>query len=162
MEEHYNSIWHHSIPSLFWQEVQKVLFASRLQHHELFLHPSPPQCNSQTEASNKTIIDGMKKILEGVMGNWLTHKSTPRSRDGKMGQNFLTQPIWPVTRLTRLKMTRFDLWLVLTRDPIDSTRTQLDLPVLQCLPTLSRLRLKCNSYKIFTYSSLLNMLCTPL
>ena len=104
----------------------------------------------------------MKKKLEGVMGNWLTHKSTPRSRDGKMGQNFLTQPVWLVTRLTRLKMTRFDLWLVLTRDSIDSTRTQPDPPILQCLPTLSRLRLKCNSYKIFTYSSLLNMLCTPL
>ena len=28
MEEHYNSIWHHSIPSLVWQQVQKVLLAS--------------------------------------------------------------------------------------------------------------------------------------
>ena len=31
--------------------------------------------------------------------------------------------------------------------------------VLDLLPMLSKLRLRCNSYKIFTYSSLLNMLC---
>ena len=31
--------------------------------------------------------------------------------------------------------------------------------VLDLLPMLSKLRLGCNSYKIFTYSSLLNMLC---
>ena len=62
-----------------------------LQHQELSLYflqkkkkkrtislPSPTQCYWQTEASNKTIIDGMKKILEGVMRNWLTRTSTPR------------------------------------------------------------------------------------
>ena len=52
-------------------------------------------------------------------------------------------------------------------DPIDPfwlvTRlTRPNPPVLPRLPTLSRLRLSCNFYKIFTYSSLLNMLCTPL
>ena len=31
--------------------------------------------------------------------------------------------------------------------------------VLDLLPMLSKLRLRCNSYKIFTYSSLFNMLC---
>ena len=31
------------------------------------------------------------------------------SRHCKTGQNFLTRPIWPAIRLTRLKMTRFDL-----------------------------------------------------
>lgn len=55
-----------------------------LQHHERFLYPSPPQCNRQTEASNKTIIVGMKKTLEGVMGNWLTHKTTPRRSMGRL------------------------------------------------------------------------------
>ena len=67
---------------------------------------------------------------------------------------FDPQLVWPVTRLTRLK------WPVLTHNPIDPTRT--DPLVLTCLPTFSRLRLKCNFYKIFTYSFLLNMLCTPL
>ena len=69
------------------------------------------------------------------------------------------RPVWPATRLTRLKMTRFDLWPVLTCDPFDPTRTWLDPPVLPCLPMMSKLRLRCNFYKIFTYSSLLNMLC---
>ena len=41
---------------------------------------------------------------------------------------------------------------------IDLTRTRPDPPVLPRLPTSSRLRLKYNFYKIFTYSSLLNML----
>ena len=50
----------------------------------------------------------------------------------------------------------------LTRNPIDPTRTRPDPPVLPCLPMLSRLILRYNFYKIFTYSSLLNMLCTPL
>ena len=77
-------------------------------------------------------------------------------RHGKTGQNFL---IRPATRLTCLKMTRFDLQPVLTRDPIDPTWTLPNLLVLPLLPTLSRLKLRCNSYKIFTYSSLLNMLC---
>ena len=75
---------------------------------------------------------------------------------------FDPQPVWPVTRLTRLKMTRFDPWPVLTRDPFDPTRTRPDPPVLPCLPMMSKLRLRCNFYKIFTYSSLLNMLCTLL
>lgn len=88
MEEHYNSIWHHSIPSLVWQQVQKVLLASTSRTISLLSPkkkkkrtislPSPTQCYRQTEASNKTIIDGMKKILEGVMRNWLTRTSTPR------------------------------------------------------------------------------------
>ena len=84
------------------------------------------------------------------------------SRHGKTGQTRLTRPVWPVTRLTRLKMTRFDPRPVLTRDPFDPTRTRPDPPVLPCLPMMSKLRLRCNFYKIFTYFSLLNMLCTLL
>ena len=68
---------------------------------------------------------------------------------------FDPHPVWPVTRLTRLKMTRFDSWPV-------TRLTRPDSPVLPCLPMMSRLRLRCNFYKIFTYSSLLNMLCTLL
>ena len=79
-------------------------------------------------------------------------------RHGKTGQTRLTRPVWPVTRFTRLKMTRFDP----RPDWPDSNPTRPDPPVLPCLPMLSRLRLRYNFYKIFTYSSLLNMLCTPL
>ena len=75
---------------------------------------------------------------------------------------FDLQPVWPITRLTNLKMTRIDLWPVLTRNPINPTQTRLNPPILPCLPMLSRLRLRCNFYKIFTYFSLLNMLCAPL
>ena len=77
------------------------------------------------------------------------------------------RPVWPATRLTHNPINLFKnnpFWPVtrLTRDPIDPTRTRPDLPVLPCLPMMSKLRLRCNFYKIFTYSSLLNMLCTLL
>ena len=43
-------------------------------------------------------------------------------RHGKTGQTRLTQPVWPATQLTRLKMTRFDQWPILTCNLIDPTR----------------------------------------
>ena len=90
-------------------------------------------------------------------------------RHGKTGQTYLTRPVWPATRLTRNPIDPFKndpFWHVTRFDPQpdwpDPTRTRPAPPILPCLPMLSRLRLRCNFYKIFTYSSLLNMLCTPL
>ena len=63
--------------------------------------------------------------------------------------------------LTRLTCNPINLF---KNDPfLPATRlTRPDLLVFPRLPMLSRLRLRCNSYKIFIYSSLLNMLCIPL
>ena len=88
---------------------------------------------------------------------WLMSFSS-EIRDGKTGQTRLTWPVWPATRLTRNLIDPFKndpFWLA-------TQLTRTDLPILPYLPTLSRLRLRCKFYKIFTYSSLLNMLCTPL
>lgn len=35
-----------------------------------YLSPAYPQSNGQAEAMNKTIVNGLKKRLKGVKGNW--------------------------------------------------------------------------------------------
>ena len=101
---------------------------------ELCFYPLPP-----TKDLAISVPESLP-ILCSIHPYFLLHKLY--SRHGKMGQ-------------TRLTSNSIDKWPVLTCDPINPTRTWPDLPVLPRLPTLSRLRLRCNFYKIFTYSSLL-------
>ena len=50
-----------------------------------------PQSNGQVEATNKTIVNGLKKRLEGVKGNWVeelpnvlwAYRTTPRRSMGE-------------------------------------------------------------------------------
>ena len=74
------------------------------------------------------------------------------------------RPVWPATRLTSNPINSFKndpFWPVTRFDP-RPVWPDPNPTVLPCLPMMSKLRLRCNFYKIFTYSSLLNMLCTLL
>ena len=50
-----------------------------------------PQCNGQAKATNKTILDGIKKRLDHKKGHWAdeldgvlwSHRTTPRSATGR-------------------------------------------------------------------------------
>ena len=56
------------------------------------LTPSYPQCNGQAKATNKTIMNGIKKRLEKVKGKWVkelpnilwAYRTTPRKATNKM------------------------------------------------------------------------------
>ncbi|CAA7035389.1 unnamed protein product [Microthlaspi erraticum] len=53
--------------------------------------PRYPQANGQAESTNKTIVDGLKKRLEGYQGAWAdeldgvlwSHRTTPRTASGE-------------------------------------------------------------------------------
>lgn len=58
---------------------------------KLLIYPAYPQNNGQTEASNKTILDGIKKRLHKKKGKWpgelplvlWAHRTTPRKSTGE-------------------------------------------------------------------------------
>ena len=58
------------------------------------------------------------------------------------------QPDWPVTRFTRLKITRFDPWSVWPVNPIDPTQTQPNPPVLPRLDEPICNEISCNPQKV--------------
>ena len=73
--------------------------------------------------------------VKELINNWhIAFISKKKKKSLKNTGQLNRRPDWPATRLTRLKMTRFDSWPVLTRDPIDPTRIRPDPPVLPCLP----------------------------
>ena len=45
-------------------------YCSNLGIINRYLSPAYPHSNRQAEATNKTVVNGLKKILEGVKGNW--------------------------------------------------------------------------------------------
>ena len=92
-------------------------FCSNLDIKNKYSTSAYPQSNSQVEATNKAIVNGLKKRLEGTKGRWTDELPNVLCKHGKTGQTCLTQPVWPATQLTRLKMTC---------DPIDLIRTRPD------------------------------------
>ena len=48
----------------FWE------YCSNLGITNRYSSPAYPQSNGQVEATNKTIVNGLKKTLEGAEGNW--------------------------------------------------------------------------------------------
>ena len=45
-------------------------YCSNLGIINRYLSPAYPQSNGQAKATNKTIVNGLKKRLEGAKGNW--------------------------------------------------------------------------------------------
>ena len=66
-------------------------FCSDLGIKNKYSTPAYPQSNGQTEATNKAIMNGLKKILEGTKGRWAeelpnvlwAYRTTPRRSTGK-------------------------------------------------------------------------------
>ncbi len=66
-------------------------YSSELEIKNFYSSPAYPQSNGQTEASNKTIIDEIKKRLEDAKGKWVeelpnflwTFRTTPRWSTGE-------------------------------------------------------------------------------
>lgn len=46
-------------------------FCAKYKIKNYYFTPSFPQSNGQAEASNKTILDGIKKRLEAAKGKWV-------------------------------------------------------------------------------------------
>uniref|UniRef100_A0A2N9I0Z3 Integrase catalytic domain-containing protein n=1 Tax=Fagus sylvatica TaxID=28930 RepID=A0A2N9I0Z3_FAGSY len=65
--------------------------ASELGIKNVYSSPAYPQSNGQAEASNKTVLDGIKKRLEDAKGRWVeelpnvlwTFRTTPRRSTGE-------------------------------------------------------------------------------
>ncbi|XP_028081237.1 uncharacterized protein LOC114282699 [Camellia sinensis] len=65
-------------------------FCAKYKIKNYYSTPSFPQCNGQAEASNKTILDGIKKRLETDKGKWVeelpnglcAYRTTPRRSTG--------------------------------------------------------------------------------
>jgi hypothetical protein len=66
-------------------------YCSKLGIRNIYSSPAYPQSNGQAEASNKTVLDGIKKRLEDAKGRWVeelpnvlwTFKTTPRRSTGE-------------------------------------------------------------------------------
>ena len=100
--------------------------------------PAYPQSNGQAEASNKTILDGIKKRLERAKGKWVeelpsvlwAHHTTPRRSTGEtpFALCFGTQAILPLEiGFLTLKSQAFDtgqndMMLALDLDLIEEQR----------------------------------------
>jgi ribonuclease HI len=66
-------------------------YCSELGIRNVYSSPAYPQSNGQAEASNKTVLDGIKKRLEDAKGRWVeelpnvlwTFRTTPRRSTGE-------------------------------------------------------------------------------
>uniref|UniRef100_A0A2N9EKS9 Integrase catalytic domain-containing protein n=1 Tax=Fagus sylvatica TaxID=28930 RepID=A0A2N9EKS9_FAGSY len=66
-------------------------YCSELGIRNIYSSPVYPQSNGQAEASNKTVLDGIKKRLEDAKGRWVeelsnvlwTFRTTPRRSTGE-------------------------------------------------------------------------------
>uniref|UniRef100_A0A2N9HQJ4 Uncharacterized protein n=1 Tax=Fagus sylvatica TaxID=28930 RepID=A0A2N9HQJ4_FAGSY len=66
-------------------------YCSELGIRNVYSSPTYPQSNGQAEASNKTVLDGIKKRLEDAKGRWVeelpnvlwTFRTTPRRSTGE-------------------------------------------------------------------------------
>ncbi|XP_070665208.1 uncharacterized protein [Malus domestica] len=74
MEEHHLLIWHPSVhhhpqrPLIHGQRLEKFFQEYGIQQHKLM--PRYPQSNGQVEASNKMILDCLKKSLTNKKEKW--------------------------------------------------------------------------------------------
>ena len=66
-------------------------YCSNLRIINRYLSPAYPQSNGQAKATNKTIVNGLKKRLERAKGNWAkellnilwAYRTTPRRSTGE-------------------------------------------------------------------------------
>lgn len=66
-------------------------YCTRSKIRKLHSAPGHPQCNDQTEVTNRMILDGIKKRLDEAKGNWINelhsvlwaYRTTPRTATGE-------------------------------------------------------------------------------
>lgn len=90
------------------------------RHNELcFTLLAHPHANGKIEMSNRTFMNGIKKRLDNVKGNWLedlpsvlwSYQMTPRTRkkEAPFSLTYATEAIFPPQLLKRsMRMTRFN------------------------------------------------------
>ena len=85
-------------------------YCSELDIRNIYSSPAYPQSNGQAEASNKTVLDGIKKRLKDAKGRWVeeipnvlwTFRTTPRRSTGET-------PFWLTYGLETVIPLKIDL-----------------------------------------------------
>ena len=95
MEKHYHQIWDSKaiVADNGTQFDSKLIknFCAKFKIKNYFSTPSFPQSNGQAVASNKVILDGIKKRLQAAKGKWVdelsnvlwAYRTTPRRSTGE-------------------------------------------------------------------------------
>ena len=102
---------------LFHSKVSRE-YCGNLKITNRYSSPAYPQSNGKAKAPNKTIVNGLKKRLEGVKGNWVeellnilwAYRTTPRRSMGEtpFSMTYGTKAVIPIeVSLSSIRVTNF-------------------------------------------------------